>query len=66
MDHGIGYYKYQAGHMVTGMKINYGRIDLNNYIQDFRFTFNPLDEWLGDEKMANSHTNQKWRESLEA
>ena len=52
--HGIGYYKYQAGHMVTGMNINYGRIDLNNYIQDFRFTFNPLDEWLGIVTIKNN------------
>lgn len=44
---GIGYYKYQSSHLVDGLNMKYQNIDFINHIQDFRFTFLPLDEWLG-------------------
>ncbi len=45
---GIGYYRYQASHMVkNGINIKYRNVDFNKHIQDFRFTFKPLDEWFG-------------------
>lgn len=45
---GIGYYKYQVSHMVkNSINVKYRNVDFNKHIQDFRFTFEPLDEWLG-------------------
>ena len=46
VDHGIGYYKYQASHINIGSNIKYGNVDFVNSIQDFRFTFSPLNDWL--------------------
>lgn len=44
---GIGYYKYQVGHVVKkGICIKYKNVDFSKHIQSFRFTFNRLDEWL--------------------
>lgn len=48
VDHGIGYYKYQSRYMaIYDAHLKYGRNDFINNIQDFRFTFRPLKDWLG-------------------
>ncbi len=45
---GIGYYKYQVSYMVENfINIKCRSVDFNKHIQDFRFTFEPLYEWLG-------------------
>ena len=44
----IGYYKYQVSYMVkNSINLKYRNVDFNKHIQKFRFTFEPLDEWLG-------------------
>lgn len=48
IENGIGYYKYQVSYIVKNcINIKYRNVDFNKHIQDFRFTFEPLDEWLG-------------------
>ena len=44
----VGYYKYQVSYMIKNcVNIKYRNVDFNKHIQEFRFTFEPLDEWLG-------------------
>lgn len=48
VDHGIGYYKYQSQYAtICSTRIKFNRSDLINNIYDFKFTFFPLNEWLG-------------------
>lgn len=53
----IGFYRFQVGYFVVGVNINYGKVDLNKHIQDFRFTFSPLDEWLGFNPLNREENN---------
>lgn len=48
VEFGVGYYKYQVSYMIKNCaNIKYRNVDFNKHIQEFRFTFEPLDEWLG-------------------
>lgn len=47
VEFGVGYYKYQVSYMIKNcVNIKYRNVDFNKHIQEFRFTFEPLDEWL--------------------
>lgn len=47
IDHNIGYYKYRANYLTEEGMIKLENIDLSKNIFNFRFTFEPLNEWLG-------------------
>lgn len=43
--HGVGYYKYMVEYMVNKhINIKNKNVDFNKHIQNFRFTFEPLNE----------------------
>lgn len=47
VDHGIGYYKFQTSYItINDFSLNLGTYEYCKHIQNFRFTFKPLDEWL--------------------
>lgn len=59
--HGVGYYKYMVEYMVNRhINIKLKNVDFNKHIQNFRFTFEPLDEWLGFKTIIKDDTTIKF------
>lgn len=47
VDHDIGYYKLKFDYVVIGQILNQGNYYYHNHIKNFKFSFEPLAEWLG-------------------
>ena len=61
ISNGIGYYKYRISYIVkNGINIKYKNVDFNKHIQNFRFTFNRLDEWLGIKTIIKNENEIKF------
>ena len=59
VDNGKGFYKYQVAYLVDGTDIKIGKVDFINNIQDFRFTFDPLEEWLNIDTLESNDNSIK-------
>lgn len=52
IENNVGYYKYKAKYLIEEGMIKFDNSDLSKNIYSFRFTFEPLNEWLGFETIV--------------
>ena len=56
INNGIGFYKLQAYYMIKyKIPLKYKSVDFSKHIREFRFTFEPLNEWLNYEVIKQNN-----------